>query len=272
MRSSAIAPVLRGLSRVAGNRSVQSFLENCVLAAQYLQGIGAGADVSASGERAVLATLLTRAPVSAESLCIFDVGANTGQFLTLACQTLEGHRFHVYSFEPSSSTFKQLEETARKYRDVTVNNFALGQEQGERTLFSNAAGSGLASFSKRRLAHFGIDMDLSETVKVETLDGYCAAHAIGQIDLLKLDVEGHELAVLNGATNMFRASRIGMVTFEFGGCNIDSRTFVQDFFYFFRDHGMKIARITPSGFCHKLSSYREILEQFRTTNFVCFHP
>ena len=99
---------------------------------------------------------------------------------------------------------------------------------------------------------------------------YCTGQGIDHIDWLKIDVEGHELDVLNGGTKMFSGSAIGMVTFEFGGCNIDTRTFLQDFFCFFRDHQMRIARITPAGYLHELHSYQEAYEQFRTTNFVCY--
>jgi hypothetical protein len=59
-----------------------------------------------------------------------------------------------------------------------------------------------------------------------------------------------------------------MVMFEFGGCNIDTRTYFQDFFYFFKKHDMSIYRITPSGFFHPIPKYLEELEQFRTTNFL----
>ena len=270
MRPAMTRAVLKALSKVAGNRGSQSFLEKFVAAAQYLQGIGSGAAVGSSGEPAILAKLAARAQGDERTLCIFDVGANTGQFLKSACEAFRHRRFHVHSFEPSLAAYSQLQEAAKSYNNVTINHFALGHKAGEQELFYDVPGSALASLNQRRLTHFGVDMRLSETVKVETLDGYCKQRGIEYVDLLKLDVEGHELAVLNGASGMFRDSRIGMVTFEFGGCNIDSRTFVQDFFYFFLDQGMRIARITPSGFCYELLSYREILEQFRTTNFVCY--
>ncbi len=59
-----------------------------------------------------------------------------------------------------------------------------------------------------------------------------------------------------------------MATFEFGGCNIDTRTYFQDFYYFFEDVGMRVLRITPSGFLTPIDSYKEVYEQFTTTNFV----
>jgi hypothetical protein len=91
---------------------------------------------------------------------------------------------------------------------------------------------------------------------------------VDTIHLLKADIEGHEMDLLLGARRMFEKRAIRMATFEFGGCNIDTRTFYKDFFYFFRDNGMDLYRITPSGYLHPLPDYREIDEQYRTTNFA----
>ncbi len=160
-------------------------------------------------------------------------------------------------------------QVAKPYRNVVrLNNLALGNQPGQRTLFYDASGSGLASLTKRRLDHFGIQFDRSETVDLDTLDHYCQTHHIERVHLLKLDVEGHELEVLAGTESMFSKRAIDLVAFEFGGCNIDTRTFVQDFFYFFRDQQMTLYRIAPSGFLRPMPDYREAYEQFRTTNFV----
>jgi hypothetical protein len=64
------------------------------------------------------------------------------------------------------------------------------------------------------------------------------------------------------------AESVSMVTFEFGGCNIDTRTYLQDFFYFFQGCRMRLYRISPSGFFFPIPNYLEQFEQFRTTNFV----
>jgi len=58
---------------------------------------------------------------------------------------------------------------------------------------------------------------------------------------------------------------------ESSGCNIDSRTFFQDFFYFFKKYGMSnITRITPTGYLAPIHRYQEVYEQFRTSNFLVF--
>ena len=53
-----------------------------------------------------------------------------------------------------------------------------------------------------------------------------------EIDIMKLDVEGHELDVLEGSRKTINS--IKLIQFEFGGCNIDSKTFFQDFYYFLK--------------------------------------
>ncbi len=115
-----------------------------------------------------------------------------------------------------------------------------------------------------------MEMKLREEVRLSTIDEYCSSRGIEYIDLLKIDVEGHELDVLHGAGRMFAAGAIGMAAFEFGGCNIDTRTFFIDFYEFFRERGMRVARVAPSGYLYEIAGYTESLEQFRTSNFVCY--
>lgn len=267
-KHSLLRRVIRTLAKGSGNRAGQRLIETTVAACQALQGIGYGADVNSSGESSVLFKLLSLRP--SQKLCVFDVGANKGQFLRAALAILKTPRPDFHVFEPSAYTYRLLSESVGGIDSVTLNNVALGKEAGIRKLFYDLPGSGIASLTKRHLDHFGRSMDICEDVKVETLDQYCEVCSIEKIDLLKLDVEGHELDVLLGSTRMFRAGAISMVTVEVGGANIDTRTFVRDLFDFFSTHQMSIARITPSGYWHKCPYYKEVYEQFRTTNFVCY--
>ncbi|HOE33998.1 MAG TPA: FkbM family methyltransferase [Smithellaceae bacterium] len=251
--------------RISGNRAVQGAIENKVQSLQELLGIGSGDGVLFSGEQAVFDILRQKFN---PPYCIFDVGANQGQFLRLLLEHIAVDDFTVHCFEPGRETFKILVASLSDDRRIQLNNTGLGKEQGEAILHFDSAGSGLASLTKRNLDHFGIDFNQSENVKIDTIDHYCSENFIKHIHLLKIDVEGHELDVLAGAGRMFDEKSIDMVTFEFGGCNIDTRTFFRDFWHFFRKINMKIMRITPSGYFYPIESYREIYEQFRTTNFI----
>ena len=228
-------------------------------------GIGSGGGVSNSGEKAIFNILREKFE---PPYCIFDVGSNKGQFLQLALDNMKIDNFSVHCFEPGRETFKMLAENSKGNEKIKLNNIGIGKEKGEAILHFDSAGSGLASLTRRRLDHFNIYFEKSEKVEINTIDNYCMENAINHIHLLKLDIEGHELDALAGARNMFDTKSIDIVTFEFGGCNIDTRTFFQDFWYYFNEINMSIYRITPSGYLYPLQSYKEIYEQFRTINFI----
>lgn len=259
------------LVRLTAGDLAQAWLERAAVFAQGLMGIGTGSSPEWSGEK-MLAELLRRLNASRVGpLCIFDVGANKGQFLAQVIEPLRDSdvELTVHAFEPGRSAFTILRQRFADRPGFRLNNFALGNRDGDAELHANAEGSGLASLSKRRLDHIGIDFGYSERIAIRKLDGYCAEQGIARIDLLKLDVEGHELDVLQGGVRMLDERRVRMVSFEFGGCNIDSRTYFQDFWYFFREHGpAQLHRITPSGRLVAIPEYREQYEQFRTTNYL----
>ena len=257
----------KALILLSGNRFLQRRLEKRMKYLQDLMGIGSGDAVSSSGEQAMFDLLRRRFD---SPYYIFDVGANRGQFLQLVLGNMQDRDFSVHCFEPGRETFKMLVNSSSGDQRIRLNNIGLGKEKGEAMLYFDNEGSGLASLTKRKLEHFGIDFNKSEKVEIGTIDAYCSENGIRRIHLLKIDVEGHELDVLAGAKKMLEAKSVDMITFEFGGCNIDTRTFFQDYWRFFSAINMKIMRITPSGYLYPIESYKEIYEQFRTTNFIAF--
>jgi len=262
----------KAMKYLTGNRWVQNFLESLLRKILKLMGIGSGGDVNTSGE--IIAILRMQALLK-PPYTIFDVGANQGQFLKLASSSMQDMEYTIHCFEPASDTFRLLTENAKslnKKDGIILNHCGLGKSIGQYDLYYNEPGSEIASLTKRRVDHFDIDFSLSETVQIDTLDNYCQSNSIEQIDLLKVDVEGHELDVFQaGAASMLQKNAVKIISFEFGGCNIDTRTFFQDFFYLFQPINMNLFRITPSGYLHPIDSYKEIYEQFCTTNFLAIH-
>lgn len=253
------------VSLFTGNSVCQSLLEYNVRFSHYLMGIGAGTRVHTSGEMSLVKYLNQ---CSATPTMVFDVGANIGQF----CGLISGHcdvsRMEIHSFEPNAEAFRVLRERTQDCASIRCNHCALGAAAGTATLYSDRPASALSSLTRRQLDHVGKEMTLSQQVDVQTLDAYCAEHNIDRIHLLKIDVEGHEHDVLSGGLRMFEESRVDAVTFEFGGCHIDTRGYFRDYYGFFTEREMQIFRITPRGYLRRIDRYAETQEQFLTTNFL----
>jgi FkbM family methyltransferase len=258
-----MSKLTRKLVRSLGHRlgRLLSFEQASLIAEAILEtkGFGSGSDVQSSGEVCVF-DLLREAPV------VFDVGGHVGDYTEALLRVRPASR--VFVFEPSNSHFRLLQRRLGDRANVVLEKIGLGARSCELPLYKIGDVSGTASLTRRRLDHLGVVMDIVESVAVRTLDEIVSQHSIESIDLLKIDVEGHELDVLNGAKKTFSENRIKRVQFEFGGCNLDTRTTLQDFFYFFQERGFAMALVQPSGKLEPLPRYHEFLEQYRTANYL----
>lgn len=260
-----MSPLKRLGILVSGSRFMQRRLAKHVRFCHHLMGIGSGDRPEASGEKRIFDVLRRR---SEGPWCILDVGANRGQFLRCALESMPRDRTQVHCFEPGALAFSELERSFGSLAHVRLNRTAVGRTIGRATLHYECAGSGLASLTKRDLVHFGIHFDLSESVELTTLDDYCARSAIERVHLLKLDIEGHELDALKGSHRLLAERRVDALTFEFGGTHIDTRTCFRDFWKLLGAAQMRIHRITPSGYWFPIERYEESLEQYTTTNYL----
>jgi FkbM family methyltransferase len=226
--------------------------------AQKLQGKGYGA-ASIQQENSVVHSLLGREPTIA-----IDIGGNIGEYT--AELRRRNPRLEIHTFEPSHTNIQKLNARFGNDALIKVIPYGVSNNNGSATLFSNEAGSGLASLSQRKLEHFGIKFNLAETINTVRFEDYWMGNLNHRLlDIVKLDIEGHELSALEGFGKSLAA--ISVIQFEFGGCNIDTRTYFQDFWYFFKENDFSIYRITPFG-AEQIESYTESEECFSTTNYV----
>ena len=238
------------------NRKLPNLIESDM---KLLQGKGWGAtsvNLEAQSALKVLSNLGIANPI------VLDLGAHIGTYSAAIFKLCPGAK--IYAFEPSSFACSQLQQRFQNDPRIEIYSFAISDVGGSSTLWSDIAGSGLASLSRRKLEHFNLTFDHAEEVQLKTLDDWNLEVDI-QPDLIKMDVEGHELNVLNGAKSILKSAKV--VQFEFGGCNIDTKTYFQNFWYFFSQADFKIFRIGPSGLMEILR-YSEHDECFLTTNYL----
>ncbi len=171
---------------------------------------------------------------------VFDVGANVGDYVKHILSYRD--TIKVYCFEPDSTTFGKLMKNVSTSKNIYLENIALGETIGNREMYINKDSPELNSFYDMEQENYNIE---KKVVKTDTLDEYCKRKNIKHIDLLKVDTEGHELFVFQGAKNLFKDKSIDMVQFEFGNAAIYSRVFFKDIYDFFIQNEYDIYKVKP---------------------------
>lgn len=199
---------------------------------------------------------------------IFDIGANKGEYSKILLDKLSKHaieaRIHV--FEPTASCFELLSNQYSSMPNFVLNQTAVSSENGSAQIYYDQQESVLASLHQRNLSAFGLSLDRSETVQTVRLDTYIEVQGINHIQLLKIDIEGHELAAFGGMGRFLSGDFIDFVQFEYGGANLDSRTSLMELYALFEARGFVVGKIMPTGI--ELRSYQPWMENFQYANYV----
>jgi FkbM family methyltransferase len=226
--------------------------------AAYAQGKGYGT-ATTEQEVHLLQSLLQTQPKLA-----IDIGGNVGNYT--AELRKRNPSLEIHTFEPSTTNIEKLTTRFKNDSLIKLVPLALSDEAREATLYSNVPGSLMGSLTQRKLEHFNIAFDTKETIDTIRFEDYWKTTLQSrQLDMVKIDIEGHELNALRGFGSALYATKV--LQFEFGGTDIDTRTFFQDFWYFFREKNFDIYRITPLG-AQKITRYRESDEYFAITNYI----
>jgi len=197
-----------------------------------------------SGERYFIKKIFPQL-INKKSPVFLDVGANVGDYTLSLLRTHSSA--HIYTFEPHVSNFSVLKDNVF-FPNVKHYNLAAGESKGELTLYDRADhknGSSHASLYEGVISEIHKQNVLKFSVSVDTLDNFCESEKIDEIELLKVDVEGNELAVLNGAKRMIENGKIRCIHFEFNEMNVVSRSFFRDFRKILKDYDLY--RLLPSG-------------------------
>lgn len=152
---------------------------------------------------------------------IFDIGAADGGVAKIYRQ-----RFplaFIHCFEPLPESFARLERSLGAAPRTFCHPSAVADLQGSALLNANrsTATSSLLRTDGRGASFWGggvLDTSAQVTVQTTTVDAFCAAARIEHIDILKMDVQGLEYAVLQGARGMLAQQRVTLVYTELIVC------------------------------------------------------
>jgi FkbM family methyltransferase len=194
----------------------------------------------------------------------FDIGANVGEWSLQAFK--QASTIQLYAFEPIPIVFQALQKNTTGM-NIQLFNIAMSDTQGTQKFTYFTHESMLSTFYDRPhvLGHAWKEPEILE-VSTNTLDNFCASHGIEHIDFLKIDTEGAEVAILQGALQLLQGQRIQYIQFEYGGTYYDAHTTLQQAYTLLSSCNYKVYRMSTQGLIH-IPQWRDALENYRYSNY-----
>jgi FkbM family methyltransferase len=172
------------------------------------------------------------------TVCI-DVGANVGAYSQLLATETKAT---IYAIEPAAASYARLQKTAANFAGrITTYQAAISDHNGSATLYSRDALSEKATLSESD----GKEYALQQTVQLKMLDSLVQELGITKIDFIKIDTEGHELAVFNGMQQTLTAMQPKYIQFEFNHAHLYANTSLYQLSLLLK--GYELYRLLPHG-------------------------
>ena len=199
-----------------------------------------GRVISLNGEKEYLAQILA---LIKQGDTVWDVGANIGTHTVLFARAV-GSAGQVYGFEPEPLMASKAESNVQlnAVSNAEILRVALGDHDGVARLnVDTTPGSGKHRFGR---------LEDADTLEVTISRGDSIIHA-GRVtppDVLKIDVEGHEFAVIAGLAETLAGSGCRVIACEVHPTAlVEQGTPAELFEQALSDHGFKIQRIGSRG-------------------------
>lgn len=179
-----------------------------------------------------------------------DIGANIG-YLSLFCSKLVGSSGRVIAFEPGDFAFNLLKRNKELNKFDHLEIYQAGFGERDEIVEFNSGAPGLEVYnSLGNIVHPSADPTQFNKISVQLFQGstWLRNHNIEHIDLMKLDVEGGEYAVLKGMREMFQSQKISRLLIEI--TNEMSQAFgyhSSDIILMLRECGYDWFRLCPFG-------------------------
>jgi FkbM family methyltransferase len=192
-----------------------------------------------------LLSLLPEAPL------VLDVGLNVGAFTREALR--QRPRAHVVGFEPARSMQQECATSLGGEPRLELLPLAVSNERAVLEFHDSADGSSTLLAGRQMAA---------ETYWVEaiTLDGFAEERGYSRIHLVKIDVEGYDLHVLEGAQRLLTGQAIDIFSFEYNEPWITSRRFLKEAWDYMADKPYVLFRLfngflAPFRYTHRVERH-----------------
>ncbi len=156
-----------------------------------------------------------------------DIGANVGLWARDMCSTFQ----HVILIEPYEPNIECLTKNLELFNNFEIFKVALSNKSGLKNLYFNRESVGESTLRKHSLSNFTEQIP----VNVKTLDEY----SFTEIDYIKIDVQFHELEVIEGAINTL-THNCPVLCIESARRNMNELRYVKKFVRILNDLGYKV--------------------------------
>ena len=167
--------------------------------------------------------------------CI-DIGANIGDF---SLEILNNKSTKVIAFEPLPVCCDKLSLIYKKYTNrFNFFEIALSNKDGFSKLNYGKTTSGLSSLETEinKIPYVGGSNTNSIEVITKQLDSFINDLEFQNTDFIKIDVEGHEMAVLDGALKFIKKNHIKLIQIEFNWHNLLTKNTIYDYSAMLEDY------------------------------------
>lgn len=183
----------------------------------------------------------------------FDIGANRGEYTKMLRQYAP--EAVITSFEPNPESARYIREDHKTKLEVV----AVGDRVGYVVINFNIADDTQSSSYRKN------ENTVVTKVSQTSIDAHLKLHKIKHVDFIKIDTEGHELAVIKGAKESLQKQRIDLIQFEYGGTYKDARTTLKSIYKLLSKNYI-ICHIMPQGILPLL--FEDSLETYRYSNWL----
>lgn len=180
---------------------------------------------------------------------IVDVGANLGIVSLMLAKRFS--ECEVHAFEPNPATFQALSANVSRNgsANIQAHDAAVAAHDGEIDFQTDPIHRATTHVIPDGRPNVGVNAAAPVTrVRCVTLDRFAAARAIREIELLKVDVEGYEPLVFQGARELLGSRRVRMIYYEVCPEMARQAGFApEDASRHLQEHGYRLHRLDKNG-------------------------
>ena len=185
-----------------------------------------------------------------KKITLVDVGANLGGYTNLVLQNTKVKEIHI--FEPSKKCFGYLKKKFTQNK-IYINNKALSNTNKMNTFYESEV---LSQSSLHNVKNkFNSNLENTDVYKIEcvTLDKYFYGRKKNfVIDLLKIDAEGEDLMVLEGASKLLKNKNIRLIKIELlNSFNQKNNSNINEIIFFLNKYNYYITTISKTKFVNE---------------------